>query len=189
MDVTHSESAFAFKRSSVRGALEGLEVSLHEVAVGSFCGRVRFVVRHGSDTLSQEAVMSVSKPLVGFSYRYRSPGSTSDPQESDVACGDLGESASQRGVSLSVILPAEGRHGALDEGAIGARAWLVRRPDGRFDVGVHSRRSLGPLGLGEHGSEIPGGRSDGRRSIATDEEPILKANGLYLLRVAYRLDR
>ena len=128
MDVTHSESAFAFKRSSVRGALEGLEVSLHKVAVGSFCGRVRFVVRHGSDTLSQEAAMSVSKPLVGLSNRYRSPGSTSDPQESDVACGDLGESASQRGVSLSVILPAEGRHGALDEGAIGRSS---KHRDGR----------------------------------------------------------
>lgn len=130
VEISHSETTFSFQHCRVRGGVEGLEVPLNELTVGSFRRNLRFSVRHPSNELWQEAVVSPSKPLVGFACRaglldlarsnftavkwidlsgtgpdYWPFGGMSDTKESHVLHGDLGELAGDRGVSLSVILP------------------------------------------------------------------------------------
>ena len=138
MEISYSEATFSFKQCRVKGGVGSLEVSVNELTVGSFRGSVRFSVRHAPDEPWQEAVVSPAKPLVGFAYRaglvgpgrcdftavrwinatgsgpdHRILGGKSDARESDVLHGELGELASLRGVSLSLILRTRANPRAL----------------------------------------------------------------------------
>ena len=214
VEITRGAAAFSFKSCWIRGGFENLEVSLNELTVGSFRGSLEFSVRRGSDQLRQEAVVSSTRPLVGVAYHAglvglgrsdftavrwidvtdrgrvnRYFGGNSDANESDVLHGDLGELASERGVSLSVILPTEANPPALHDPAIGERRWFLRMPEGRFNVGVHSRRSREAQSSSEDLSDAATERPDGLREPETSDEPGVEASWPHRLGVAYRLDR
>ena len=214
VEISHSEATFSLRYCRIRGGFNNLEVSLNELTVGAFRGSLRFSVRHGSDELWQEAVVSPSKPLVGFAYRaglvglersdftavrwinatgsgpdHRILGGKSDAHASDALYGELGELASQRGVSLSLILPTRASPPALRNVTTGEGTWFLRRPDGRFNVGVQAHQSLEAYGLGEERSDVPTGGPNRPRRDEMSEQPLVKENWPYRMGIIYRLDR